>query len=74
MYYYGDDFLAKSGLKSEAISGEDLELVTLYFADRGEDLWYVAKEFSTSMQSIMEQNNLSSDVMTTKQFILIPEM
>ena len=34
VYYYGDDFLAKSGLKSEAISGEDLELVTLYFADR----------------------------------------
>ena len=38
VYYYGDDFLAKSGLKSEAISGEDLELVTLYFAAQVNDL------------------------------------
>lgn len=33
VYYYGDDFIARSGLTSEAISAEDLELVTVYFAD-----------------------------------------
>ena len=33
VYYYGDDFIARSGLPSAAISSEDLELVTLYFAD-----------------------------------------
>ena len=34
VYYYGDDFIARSGLKMEEISSEELELVTLYFADR----------------------------------------
>lgn len=33
-YYYGDDFVEKSGLQMEEISDEDLELVTLYFAAR----------------------------------------
>ena len=34
VYYYGDDFVEKSGLSIEEISAEDLELVTLYFAAR----------------------------------------
>ena len=34
VYYYGDDFIAKSGLVMEDISAEDLELVTVYFAAR----------------------------------------
>ena len=34
VYYFGDDFIARSGLKSAEISAEELELVTLYFADR----------------------------------------
>lgn len=33
-YYYGDDFVEKSGLQMEEISAEDLELVTLFFAAR----------------------------------------
>lgn len=34
VYYYGDDFLARSGLPSSPVTGEALETVTLYFADR----------------------------------------
>ena len=33
VYYYGDDFIARSGLKNEPISVEQLERVTAYFAD-----------------------------------------
>lgn len=32
VYYYGDDFIAKSGLDSQPISSEQLETVTEYFA------------------------------------------
>ena len=38
VYYYGDDFVEKSGLAMEEISAEDLELVTLYFAAQVNDL------------------------------------
>ena len=32
VYYYGDDFMVRSGLKSEPVSAEQLERVTAYFA------------------------------------------
>ena len=32
VYYYGDDFIAESGLENSAISVEQLETVTVYFA------------------------------------------
>lgn len=32
VYYYGDDFAARSGLTDEAISAEELEAVTIWFA------------------------------------------
>ena len=34
VYYYGDDFIARSGLPAGDISAEQLERVTLYFASR----------------------------------------
>ena len=40
VFYYGDDFIAKNGLRAEAISAEQLEAVTEYFAD-------LANEYST---------------------------
>ena len=33
VYYYGDDFIARSGLELREISTDELELTTLYFAD-----------------------------------------
>ena len=34
VYYYGDDFAAMSGLQTRPISMDELEVVTVYFADR----------------------------------------
>ena len=34
VYYYGDDFIAQSGLESSEISVEQLETVTVYFAEK----------------------------------------
>lgn len=34
VYYYGDDFIAKSGLEKSEISVEELETVTVYFAEK----------------------------------------
>ena len=34
VFYYGDDFAAQSGLKSEPVSVEELKTVTAYFAGR----------------------------------------
>jgi len=42
VFYYGDDFIARSGLSAEPISVSQLEAVTAYFAD-------LANEYSTKV-------------------------
>lgn len=60
------------------VSGERSNLnvpeLTLYFADKNEDIWDIAKSFSTDMSLIMEENNLSSQIVDNKMVLLVPGM
>ena len=44
----------------------------LYFADEGEDIWNIAKRYSTSVEAIMEENELETDTLSQRGMILIP--
>lgn len=44
----------------------------LYFADKGEDIWNIAKRYSTSVGAILEENELERDVLPEKGMLLIP--
>ncbi len=44
----------------------------LYFADEGEDVWEIAKKYSTSMDAILEENDLMGENKVKKGMILIP--
>ncbi len=48
--------------------------LTLYFANKDESVWNIAKQFSTSMSLIMEENSLSSEVIDDKRILLVPGM
>ncbi|MCH5321442.1 MAG: DUF3794 domain-containing protein [Eubacterium sp.] len=48
--------------------------LTLYFANENEDIWDIAKNFSTDMSLIMEENNLSSQITQNKMVLLVPGM
>ena len=48
--------------------------LTLYFANKNEDVWNIAKSFSTDMSLIMEENNLSSQIIENKMVLLVPGM
>lgn len=48
--------------------------LTLYFANKNENVWNIAKQFSTSMSLIMEENSLSSDIIDDKRILLVPGM
>lgn len=60
------------------VSGEkdnmNMPELTLYFADKSESIWDIAKKFSTDMNLIMEENNLSSDIIENKMVLLVPGM
>jgi hypothetical protein len=47
--------------------------LTLYFADKGECLWDIAKRYSTSMDAIRRENNLETDCLPERSMLLIPK-
>lgn len=47
--------------------------LTLYFADKGEGLWNIAKHYNTSMEAIRRENNLEADILPERSMLLIPK-
>jgi hypothetical protein len=47
--------------------------LTLYFADKGENIWDIAKRYNTSMNAIKRENNLEDDVLCERSMLLIPK-
>ena len=48
--------------------------LTIYYADKGESVWNIARRYNTVPDSIMEENNLQQDIMTARRMLLIPTM
>ncbi len=46
--------------------------LTIYYADEGENIWNIAKNYKTSVDAIRIQNELNEDIFKTSQMILIP--
>lgn len=46
--------------------------LTLYFADKGERLWDIAKAYSTPKNLIEEENGTVADILAEPQMLLIP--
>ena len=44
----------------------------LYFADKGESLWEIAKFYNTRLSRVYEENNLSGDTLDNSAMLLIP--
>jgi hypothetical protein len=47
--------------------------LTLYFADKGEEIWDIAKSYNTSMDAIRRENNLEVDSLPERSMLLIPK-
>lgn len=46
--------------------------LTIYYADKGESLWDIAKRYNTAIDSVLEENSLDSDVLEDRMMLLIP--
>lgn len=46
--------------------------LTLYFADSSERVWDIAKKYNTNVQTVIDENELDSDVIAQKTMLLIP--
>lgn len=48
--------------------------LTVYFSDKNEKVWNIAKRYRTTVEAIMAENSLDSDVITEKKTLLIPSV
>ncbi len=46
--------------------------LTIYYADRGESVWDIAKKYNTSIDGVMEENGLDNDILAQREILLIP--
>lgn len=46
--------------------------LTIYYADPNERVWDIAKRYNTSVEDIVSQNNLETNVLEGRQMLLIP--
>ena len=47
--------------------------LTLYYADKGERIWDIAKRYNTSMDAVKRENNLETDSLEERSMLLIPK-
>ncbi len=48
--------------------------LVIYYADRGERLWDIARKYCTSVNAIKEENELSEDVVPARGMMMIPSI
>lgn len=58
----------------EKIENSNACELTLYFARENESVWDIAKTFSTDSRLIIEENDLTSDIIDTRRVLLVPGM
>ncbi len=51
---------------------QDNGAICLYYAEAGEDVWEIAKQFNTGADAILTENNIDDSVIKSKQMIFIP--
>lgn len=64
-------------LSSIQVDGEydtDSPALVVYFANRNEKVWDIAKKFRTSAELIKKENELNNDIVESSRILLIPGM
>ena len=46
--------------------------LTIYFCDKNEKVWNIAKKYKTTVDAILSENNLDSEIISEKKTLLIP--
>ncbi len=63
--------VSASAVEDKPIVKDDCSLI-LYFADKGEDVWDIAKSYCTKQSLLMNENSLEDTVLSSSRMLLIP--
>ena len=46
--------------------------LTIFFGRKGESVWNIARQYSTSMEAVMEENALADEILEENRMLMIP--
>lgn len=66
-------------LVSSIVSGDkkspcNAPAVTVYFGDKGEELWDIAKKYGATQEALRARNSLSGDALNERKMLIIPRL
>ncbi len=56
----------------ENIKKENKSSLTIYFADKGETVWNIARKYCTTVEAILKENDLTENILSAGKMLLIP--
>lgn len=68
----GCTVLSEAAADATATFPPDPAALKIYYANRGESLWEIAKSCHTSIQAVMEENHLPGEVLEEPAMLLVP--
>lgn len=67
-------YISSIDILNENNKKEDSCALTVYFCDKGENVWNIAKKYNTTVDAVMHENDLKSDIIENAAMILIPRV
>ena len=58
--------------KEEEKENDDTSSLTIYYGDKNEKIWDIAKRYNTNVNEIMKQNSIEDNQLKTRKMLLIP--
>ena len=68
----GCDALSEIAVDETQPKPKEQNKLYLYYADEGESVWNIAKQYNTAAGAIWEENNVEQDVLPQRAMLLIP--
>ncbi len=64
------DIAMEDGVRERA----DYPAITVYFGDKGETLWDIAKKYNTTVEAVRRRNSLNTDKLNDSTMLIIPKV
>ena len=65
-------YISKIEVLESSPKKSDTAALTVYFSEKGEKLWDIARVYNTTVQAISEENEINEDYITEDRMLLIP--